>query len=208
MSRPTQARGEAKRTAILTAAWKVFRESGYSVASMDEITRRAGGSKASLYAHFGSKEALFEAVVRWRAEIVATALPAADSLVGDLEETLTALATAIAAGMTSAAVQDLHRVALSTPPGSSEIRKLLYEHGTLRVIRGVAAVIKARMKSGELMTDDPLAAAEALFGLLLGTAYIRFALGVPERFTPALKRKRIVRAVRIFLAAYRENLNR
>ena len=201
--KPVQVRGDAKREAILAAAWDVFRECGYPAASMDEITRRAGGSKISVYAHFGSKAALFEAVVRARAEIVAASFPALDSPAGSIDKVLTALATAIVAGMSSPAVQDLHRVALSAQPGGADIGKLLYEHGTLRIVRGVAAVIETRMRAGELIVDDSMAAAEALFGMLLGTGYIRFALSVPERLTPAIKRKRITRAVRIFLAAYR-----
>ncbi len=201
--KPKRIRGVAKRDAILSAAWDVFREVGYAQASMDEITRRAGGSKMSVYAHFGSKDALFEAVVRWRAEIVAASYSVATAPTKGIEKAITALATAIATGMTSGAVQDLHRVALSALPAGNKIGKLLYEHGTLRVIRGTAAIIEAHMESGELTADEPMAAAEALFGLLLGTGYIRFALGVPEQLTPRNKRNQIKRAVRIFLAAYR-----
>jgi len=198
-----QVRGEAKREAILHAAWDVFRGVGYPAASMDEITRRAGGSKVSVYAHFGSKAALFEAVVRWRAEAVAASYSVAQEQTASTEDALTALATAVVAGMTSAVVQDLHRVALSAQPGGEEIGSLLYEHGTHRVVRAVADAIEKWMRSGELIADDPLAAAEVLFGLLIGIDYIRFALGVPDRFTKAEKQKRIARAVRIFLAAYR-----
>jgi AcrR family transcriptional regulator len=201
--RPVQVRGDAKHQAILDAAWDVFREAGYPNASMDEITRRAGGSKVSVYAHFGSKAALFDEVVRWRAEVVAASYPVANASANDIEGALIALATAVLAGLTSAAVQDLHRLALSAQPQDREIGKLLYEHGTLRVVRGVADVIAARMKAGDLIKDDPMSAAEALFGLLLGTGYIRFALGVPERLTAADKRARIARAVGVFLEGYR-----
>jgi len=201
--RVVQVRGNAKREAILSAAWDVFREAGYPAASMDEVTRRAGGSKVSVYAHFGSKAALFEAVVRWRAEIVAASYSVANVPTRDIEAALTALATAIYAGMTSVAVKDLHRVALSAQPGDKDVGKLLYEHGTLRVVRGAAAVLERGMKAGELKGDDPMAAAESLFGLLLGTGYIRFALGVPERLSAARRRQRVSRAVDIFLAAYR-----
>jgi AcrR family transcriptional regulator len=170
---------------------------------MDEITRRAGGSKVSVYAHFGNKAALFEAVVRWQAEAVTASYSVAQSRTTSTEEALTALATAVLVGMTSAVVQDLHRVALSAQPGGTEVGRLLYEHGTLRVIRSVAAVIEQQMRLGELAEDDPMAASEVLFGLLLGTGYVRFALGVPGRLTAVAKQKRIARAVRIFLAAYR-----
>lgn len=203
-----QARGNAKRQAILAAAWHVFRRAGYQAASMDQVTRRAGGSKESVYAHFGSKSKLFEAVVRAKAEAIATSYPAANAPTSNIKEAITALATAIVLGMTSADVQDLHRVALSAQPGVKTVGKILYEHGTVRVVRAAAAVIEAAMKSGELTADDPMAAAESLLGLLLGTGYIRFALGVPDRLTAAARRARISRAVNIFLAAYRPSRDR
>ena len=50
---------EAKRLAILKAAADVFREVGFERASMSEIRGRVGGSKATLYNYFPSKEKLF-----------------------------------------------------------------------------------------------------------------------------------------------------
>lgn len=49
---------------ILDAALVEFCERGYADTRMDEIARRAGLSKGGLYAHFGSKEAVFEALLR------------------------------------------------------------------------------------------------------------------------------------------------
>ena len=54
---------EAKRDAIVRAASEVFREMGFEGASMSEIAARAGGSKATLYGYFSSKEELFVAVI-------------------------------------------------------------------------------------------------------------------------------------------------
>ena len=50
---------EAKRQAILKAASEVFREMGFERASMSDIRARIGGSKATLYNYFPSKEKLF-----------------------------------------------------------------------------------------------------------------------------------------------------
>jgi AcrR family transcriptional regulator len=52
-------RGDAKRQAILDAAYCLFRAQGFEKTSMSEIVARVGGSKATLYAYFGSKEVLF-----------------------------------------------------------------------------------------------------------------------------------------------------
>ncbi|WP_426752641.1 TetR/AcrR family transcriptional regulator [Myxococcus sp. Y35] len=49
------------RTAILDAASEVFARFGFKKASVEDIARRAGVGKGSIYLHFESKEALFEA---------------------------------------------------------------------------------------------------------------------------------------------------
>ena len=55
-------RGVARRQAFLQAAREVFLEQGYEAASVNDVVRRAGGSLATLYAQFGNKEGLFQAV--------------------------------------------------------------------------------------------------------------------------------------------------
>jgi TetR/AcrR family transcriptional regulator of autoinduction and epiphytic fitness len=58
-----ETRTSAKHEAILGAATAAFRDEGYESTSMDRIAELAGASKRTVYNHFGSKEALFQAVV-------------------------------------------------------------------------------------------------------------------------------------------------
>ncbi|MER5708898.1 TetR/AcrR family transcriptional regulator [Streptomyces sp. NPDC042898] len=59
---PTGARAARKRQAVLRAARGLFLREGFGV-GMDAIAAEAGVSKVTVYNHFGSKEALFTAVV-------------------------------------------------------------------------------------------------------------------------------------------------
>jgi AcrR family transcriptional regulator len=52
------------REAILVAATETFARYGFKKASVDDIARRAGIGKGTVYLHFESKEELFGAVVR------------------------------------------------------------------------------------------------------------------------------------------------
>ncbi len=52
--------------AIRNAALEAFAELGYHAASMSEIARRAGVSKALIYQHFASKEDLLRDIVEFR----------------------------------------------------------------------------------------------------------------------------------------------
>ncbi|MGL4404778.1 MAG: TetR/AcrR family transcriptional regulator [Notoacmeibacter sp.] len=54
----TQARSQNTRLAITTAAKALFVEQGYEKTSMEELALRAGISKASIFAHFSSKQAI------------------------------------------------------------------------------------------------------------------------------------------------------
>ena len=80
---------EAKRLAILNAAAEVFREVGFERASMSEIRARVGGSKATLYNYFPSKENLFFEVMYQAEELELGAITAAlDSDTDDLKQEL------------------------------------------------------------------------------------------------------------------------
>lgn len=67
-------RGAARRIAFLKAARAVFLEQGYVAASVNEVVRLAGGSLATLYSQFGSKEGLFIAVAQDQHERFAEAI--------------------------------------------------------------------------------------------------------------------------------------
>lgn len=56
-------RSELKRAAIVEAASVEFQNKGFSLASMDDIAKRADVSKRTVYNHFPSKEALFSAIM-------------------------------------------------------------------------------------------------------------------------------------------------
>jgi AcrR family transcriptional regulator len=58
------ARGEATRAQLITVATRMFAAQGYEDTSIEAVLREAGVSRGSLYHHFASKEALFEAVLQ------------------------------------------------------------------------------------------------------------------------------------------------
>jgi len=64
-----QRRPDARPEEILEAAKHVFGESGYAGTKLEDVARRAGVSKGTLYLYFDSKEALFREMVR--AKVVA-----------------------------------------------------------------------------------------------------------------------------------------
>lgn len=56
-------RSEATQTALIAAATELFAAKGYAATGREEIAERAGVTRGALYHHFGSKLAIFRAVV-------------------------------------------------------------------------------------------------------------------------------------------------
>src|SRR5881392_2749422 len=54
----------ARREAILAAALDEFAAQGFAAARLDDVARRAGVAKGTIYLHFRDKEALFQELVR------------------------------------------------------------------------------------------------------------------------------------------------
>ncbi len=78
---------EQRRERIIRLAWPLFLKKGYDNVSIDEIIGVVGGSKATIYAWFGGKEGLFEAVVRQKCRDVVVAIHV--DTTGSLEAQLT-----------------------------------------------------------------------------------------------------------------------
>jgi AcrR family transcriptional regulator len=68
----------SKHDAVFQAAKAVFILRGYDAASMDEVAALAGATKATVYAHAGSKAELFRQVVREAVQLSAQKIEAPD----------------------------------------------------------------------------------------------------------------------------------
>jgi len=57
-------RKDARPKELIDAALEIFVEKGYAAARLDEVAKRAGVSKGTVYLYFTNKEELFKAVIR------------------------------------------------------------------------------------------------------------------------------------------------
>ena len=63
---PRTSRGEERRAMLFDVATELFLKFGYDNVSLDQIVEHAGGSKATIYKYFGSKQGLFLAIYQDR----------------------------------------------------------------------------------------------------------------------------------------------
>jgi len=193
---------EAKRLAILKGAADVFREVGFERASMSEIRARIGGSKATLYNYFPSKEKLFFEVMyhakeRELASITHTLNPDAD----DLKEELLHFGQRLLAALYSPEAIAIRRLAIAESRHSN-IGKIVFEGATLPIEKQVAEFLRKGMKGGALRTADPKIAAMHLLSLLESELLQRVLLGVIETVKPESLSGAVRRAVDVFLSGY------
>lgn len=63
------------RQRLLEAAGELFAEKGFRLAGTREICRKAGTEIAAIHYHFGNKENLYEAVLRYADSLLVDAIP-------------------------------------------------------------------------------------------------------------------------------------
>jgi len=167
---PSGDRAAGKRKAILAAASTAFLREGYSV-GMDTIAAEAGVAKVTVYNHFGSKEALFTAIV---GEILERALAESMSLIRerlgsstDVRADLVAICEAWIAGHATREVLALHNVVMGSMPRLPELGDTWRELGPDRFHVVVRAALGELVERGRLAIDDVPLAALQLSGLVL-----------------------------------------
>lgn len=160
---------DAKRQAILDTAYRLFRTQGFDRTSVSQITAEVGGSKATIYSHFPSKEALFvecmtaaaEDFIGWIAEQAFIQQDAADS---DPGVVLREYGVRYLGFVCSADIVAARRLLIAEADRSS-VGKLFY--AKLGELRGhVEAFLSLFMETGKLRQSNPRLAAEHLRGLL------------------------------------------
>jgi AcrR family transcriptional regulator len=195
-------RTEAKRQAILEAASAVFAEAGYERASMAEISTRIGGSKATLYGYFASKEALFAAVVKDAGE--RRLQPVFDDLLtsdGDLAVNLRRFGEKYVAFLAQEDLLAVHRMVMAEA-GHSDVGRRFWQAGPAHGNALIAGWLAAGMANGRIRAADPGSAAEHLLAMLTSEVVPRSLFGMREAATRQRIRAAVGRAVQAFLAAY------
>lgn len=201
---PARGDAAAERAArMLDAARAVLAEKGYAAASMLDVAKRARVSKETLYAAFGDKRGLFEALVRANADTVATALT--DSMAdprAPLETTLVRFAVALQTLLLGESAVTVNRAAMAEAAGDAALGRLLDAEGRGRVMPLLAALLERQKAAGRLAFEHVEDPAAALIGLIVGDQQIRRLLGATDTPPPAAIEARARRAVAQFLRLY------
>ncbi|WP_407111484.1 TetR/AcrR family transcriptional regulator [Streptomyces sp. DSM 116494] len=168
---PVGPRAELKRQAIVRAARELFLREGFGV-GMDAIAAEAGVSKVTVYNHFGSKEALFTAVITGALdEPLAGDASTALERVAEAEDLRTALLDAahswVQSVRTNREVAALRNLVAAEAQRFPELGRAWRQHGPEGHHPAVAKVLRTLVDQGRLVIPDLEAAIIQLYALLV-----------------------------------------
>lgn len=168
-----------RRHAILGAAFAVLMDQGYAGASTLEIATRAKVSKRELYAEFGSKRGILEALIAStsaRMQVPLSPVDAADR--AGLADVLTRYGITALTELTQPAVLAIYRLAVAEAGRSSDLGKILETSGREPNRLALGALFAKAQAKGILGAGDPDQMCGQFFALLLGDLPVRLLLGV------------------------------
>lgn len=191
---------EAKRREIVANAWEVFRAKGFEGASMSDVAERLGGSKATLYRYFSSKEELFAAALEEALKEQSDDAYRKVTRETDLRKRLLEFADTYLKFRLTPEMIGVHRLMISAAD-RSDLTAVLRAEFIDPNWRRFTAVIEREMAAGQLRKADPYLASIHFRGLVEADVLERRLNG--ERLvTSAQIETAVEQGVEAFLRAY------
>lgn len=150
-----QRRAESRPQELLEAALAEFVARGYAATRLEEVARRAGVSKGTLYLYFENKAELFKAVVR---NSLLSNLDEAEAVIagfqGGSRELLAYLLTEFTRRISDSPLSGIPKLVLAEAGNFPEIAVFYYEEVVSRGRRLVQGVLQRGMDRGEFRHLD------------------------------------------------------
>jgi AcrR family transcriptional regulator len=196
---PPSKRLAARREAFLAAAREVFEKKGFAEATLDDVIALSGGSRQTLYALFGGKQGLFEAITSDTCETIFHGLTPEQLAPRATDEALKEVGTRYLAIVTSPACLSLYRLVVAEMPRIPEVAQQFWKLGPGRSRSILAEFFDRQIERGLLLMPDSLAGAGYFLEMLAGTVRLQCLIGLRQPPTPQEIEEIVQSAVAQFL---------
>ncbi|WP_444454979.1 TetR/AcrR family transcriptional regulator [Rhodobacter capsulatus] len=188
---------------VLEGARKVFLRDGFEGASVDDIAREAGVSKATLYSYFPDKRLLFMAIATGECQRQADeALQFINEGDKPVREVLRYAANKLIDYITSPLGLQTYRLCVAETDRFPALGLQFYDSGPLLVRSRMVDYLQRAVARGELVIEDFDLAADQFAELCKVDAYHGFVCGAVSDY-PAARRAQVIEgAIEMFLARY------
>ncbi|WP_171125690.1 MULTISPECIES: TetR/AcrR family transcriptional regulator [unclassified Ruegeria] len=187
---------------VVRGAREVFMADGFEGASVDDIARAAGVSKATLYSYFPDKRLLFMEVAHTECSRMAENVL---SMIDDskpVREVLTVAATQLTTFLVSEFAQQVFRICVAERDRFPELGQAFYEAGPQNGVRHLVEYFRKAVNQGELAIDDLQIAAEQFSELCKVRIWARAAFGIQNSFSQSEIDEVARQAVDMFMTRY------
>lgn len=165
-----------KAESIVAAAERSFLASGFGAVSMDALAREAGVSKATVYAHFASKEELFGAIVARVSERHFRDFSEPDLDARNIAVSLATLARRFLDLLLSPEAIALNRIIIGEVTRFPALGDVFWAAGPERSRVQIEAFLRRAVAAGSLRIADTRLAAEQFAALARGEIHLRHLL--------------------------------
>jgi AcrR family transcriptional regulator len=184
------AKATARREAILEAALDEFSARGFAAARLEDVAKRAGVAKGTIYLYFADKEALFQELVRFQIGPVMSAFHAVLGSPLPLKSLIDQAIEIFAREVFGTRRKQVMRLIISEGPRFPALAEFYYREVLGPILKAVRARLQRALEHGEI-ADDAL----VRFPQLLGAATVMAVVwqGLFDRFEP-LDARAMIRA--------------
>jgi TetR/AcrR family transcriptional regulator, mexJK operon transcriptional repressor len=192
---------------VLSGARTVFMRDGFEGASVDDIAREAGVSKATLYSYFPDKRLLFTEILRTecRRQTEQAEAEIADGL--PLEQMLTMAGERIAEFLMSDFGRSMFRLVMAEGQRFPEIAREFYRNGPGLIHDRLVFHFGHMVACGALQIDDLDLAADQFAQLCKAAIHEKLLFGMSEHIRKEDVTRSVTGAVQMFLARYGTGAN-
>lgn len=179
-ARPVTVRQAERRETILAAALEEFSARGFAATRLDDIARRAGVAKGTIYLYFHDKEALFQELVRAMLSPVVGSLEAAPMADLPARMMIEAIADVFVREIFGTRRKDVIRLIITEGQRFPKLAEIYYHEVIERVVPVMRALMMRAAARGELPNDalarfPQLLIAPAIVALVWNGLFDRFA---------------------------------
>jgi AcrR family transcriptional regulator len=175
------AKSAARRDAILDAALDEFSARGFAAARLDDVAKRAGVAKGTIYLHFEDKESLFQELIRSRLGPVVGTFESAFAIDLPLRAIVDQAIELFVREIYGTHRKQLIRLIISEGPRFPALAEFYYREVLSRMLRAVRGLLRRALDRGEI-ADDTLIRFPQLLGAP-GVIAIVWS-GLFDRFEP------------------------
>ena len=143
-------RAAERRDAIVAAAMEEFIARGFAATRLDDIAKRAGVAKGTIYLHFKDKESMFEELVRTVIVPVVVKLSALPPPTGSVRDLIETFAGNFLKEVIGTRRGDLVRLIVAEGPRFPAVADFYYREVVSRGIAGMRALIELGIARGEI----------------------------------------------------------